>query len=100
MKSKEIFNAVVRIIGLAFAYHGLAEIPAAILRFCPAFPMPFKYMNFRSIIPSLFAVGIPLVIAYWMIRGAPWLMRLAYGEEEERNAAGKEEGRKMEMAER
>ena len=88
MNSKEIFSAAVRIIGLAFAYHGLSEIPPAIIRFCPAFPIPFRYLGFRTLIPSAFDIAIPLLIAYWMIRGAPWLMRLAYREEEARGKPG------------
>lgn len=81
MKSKDVFNVAVRIIGLAFLYQGLAAVPMAIMNFCPVYPPTWRMLNFHSIIPSIIMVGWPLVVAFWMIRGAPWLMRLAYRDE-------------------
>lgn len=77
MKSKEIFSVAVRIIGLIFLYQGLSSVPTAVGMVCPAFP----HFVFRNCLPALFVVGWPLVLAWWMVRGAPWLMRVAYGEE-------------------
>jgi hypothetical protein len=74
MKSKEIFGLAVRLIGLVFLYQGLAGVPNAINSICPVFP----HFIFRNILPSLWLVGWPLVVAYWLIRGAPALMDLAY----------------------
>jgi hypothetical protein len=76
MKPKDIFNLILRLIGLAFLYRALDTIPSAVLNFCPAFP----HFYFRNLFPSLLVVGWPLLIAWWLIRGAPWLMRLAYPE--------------------
>jgi len=82
MKSKDIFNVAVRIIGLAFLYQGLVQVPAAFGAFCPVMPPPsFRYLNFRSLLQSFIFIGWPLFIAWWMVRGAPWLMRLAYPED-------------------
>lgn len=77
MKSKDIFNVAIRIIGLAFLYQGLVMVPTAVGLFCPVFP----HFNFRTLLPSTFMVGWPLVVAWWMVRGAPLLMRLAYPSE-------------------
>ena len=82
MKSKEIFNVAVRIIGLAFLYQGLAQVPSAWNAFFLVFPpLGLRYVNFRSLVPSLVYIGWPLAVAWWMVRGAPWLMRLAYPED-------------------
>ena len=76
MKSKELFGLAVRIIGLVFLYQGLASVPTAAASICPVFP----HFYFRNLLPSLWLVGWPLAVAYWMVRGAPWLMRLAFPE--------------------
>lgn len=74
MKPHDIFNVAIRLIGLLFLYQGLSAVPAAFHNFCPAFP----HFNFRSLLPSLFLVGWPLVVGLWMVKGAPWLMKKAY----------------------
>lgn len=75
MKAHDIFGLVVRIIGVVFLYQGLSSLPNAINSICPAFPSFLP----RNIFPSLLLVGWPLLIGYWFIRGAPFLMRVAYG---------------------
>ena len=75
MKAKDIFGLVIRIFGIVFLYQGLNYVPSAINSICPAFP----HFLWRNIFPSVLMVGWPLAIGYWLIRGAPWLMRLAYG---------------------
>jgi hypothetical protein len=87
MTSKDIFGVVIRIIGLGFLYQALAFVPVAIERFCPIFPIPWSYLNFRSLIPSLFQIGWRLALAWWMVRGAPWLMRLAYPQTQNKTPA-------------
>jgi len=77
MKPKEIFNLIVRLLGLIFLYQGLAGVPMALATFCPRFPH-FIWINF---FPALIMVGWPLLAAYWLIRGAPPLSRWAYPEE-------------------
>lgn len=83
MKSKEIFNVAVRLIGLLFLYQGLSAVPNALGSVCPVFP----HFYFRNLLPALFMVGWPLVLAWWLVRGAPRLMRLAYPEESRRGGA-------------
>jgi hypothetical protein len=87
MTSKDIFSVVIRIVGLCFLYQGLAFVPVAITRFCPIFPIPLRYLDFRSLLPSLFQIGWPLTVAWWMLRGAPWLMRLAYPQTQSKTPA-------------
>lgn len=82
MKSKDVFSVAVRIIGLAFLYQGLSQVPSAFNALFLVFPPPsLKYVNFRSLVPSLIYIAWPLIVAWWMVRGAPWLMRLAYPDE-------------------
>jgi hypothetical protein len=75
MKAKDIFGLAVRIIGLAFLYQGLSAVPNAITSLCPG----LTHFYWRNLFPSLLIVGWPLFIGYWLVRGAPWLMALAYG---------------------
>lgn len=77
MKPKDIFNLVLRLIGLLFLYQGLASVPAAVQNFMPVFP----HFQFRTLFPSVVLIGWPLFIAWWLIRGAPWIMRIAYPEQ-------------------
>ena len=83
MTSKDVFNVAVRIVGLFFLYQALAAVPSAVANFCPVFP----YFNFRTLLPSAVMVGWPLAVAFYLIRGAPWLMRFAYRTEEKQRAA-------------
>ena len=78
MTSKDVFNVAVRIVGLLFLYQGLAAVPSAVANFCPVFP----HFNFRTLLPSAVMVGWPLAVAFYLIRGAPWLMRFAFSTEE------------------
>ena len=78
-----IFNLVVRIIGLIFLYQGLSAVPIAAANFWTLTPH-FMLQNFFR---TLFLVGWPLAIAYWMVRGAPWLMRLAFQNKPEPGAS-------------
>ncbi len=82
MKPRDIFSIAVRMIGLVFLYQGLSSVPTAVANICPVFP----HFYFRALWPASFLVGWPLVMAWWLVRGAPWLMRLAF-ESEDRTAA-------------
>ena len=86
--ARTIFDLAVRLIGLAFFYQGVSSVPMAVANFCPAFP----HFNFRTLIPSLFIVGWPLLIGWWLIRGAPWLMRLAFPADVDRPAQAERTG--------
>ena len=77
MKAKDIFGVAVRFIGLLFLYQSLSAVPSAITSVCPAFP----HFYWKNLLPSLIVVGWPLLVAYWLVRGAPLLMRLAYRED-------------------
>jgi len=80
MKSKEVFSLMVRFFGLVFLYQGLAAVPTAWATFCPVFP----HFLFRHLFGCLLLVAWPLAVGFWFVRGAPWLVRLAYAAEEER----------------
>jgi len=77
MKAKDIFGLVVRLVGLMFLYQALSAVPVGVAAFCPRFP----HFVWSNLIPALILVGWPLLAAYWLLRGAPPLMRWAYPDE-------------------
>ena len=77
MKAKDIFGLIVRLVGLMFLYQALSAVPVGVAAFCPIFP----HFVWRNLIPALILVGWPLLAAYWLLRGAPPLMRWAYPDE-------------------
>lgn len=77
MKSKELFKLGVRLLGLVFVYHGLMALPTAIVAIVPGTHVSIA----GGFIFAIFLVVWPLVVAYWLLRGAPLLMRIAYPDE-------------------
>jgi len=67
MNAKEIFQLAVRLLGLAFLYHGLMYAPLILVNF-----------SIWSLLPNLIMTAWPLAVAYWLVRGAPELMNLAF----------------------
>ncbi|PWU17247.1 MAG: hypothetical protein C5B50_11685 [Verrucomicrobia bacterium] len=78
LATRVIFNLIVRLIGLIFLYQGLTSVPIAVENFRSLMPH-FMFPNF---VRALWLVGWPFLIAWWMVRGAPWLMRLAFRDEQ------------------
>ncbi len=74
MKSRDVFDVAVRIIGLVFVFQGLSTLENVLANICTTFP----HLYFRLLWPSFVVAGWKLGLAYWMIQGAPWLVRLAY----------------------
>jgi hypothetical protein len=74
MKPRDILKLAVRLLGLVFLYQGLQAVPTAVVQFCAAIPS----MNSGMILTSLAITGWPLLVAYWLLRGAPLIMRIAY----------------------
>ena len=77
MKSRDIFTLMVRFFGLVCLYQGLDKVPSAWVAIYP----PFPHVVFGVWFACLLMVGWPLAIGIWLVRGAPWLVRLAYGPE-------------------
>ena len=74
MKEKEIFALAVRILGLVFLYHGLSGIPESITQ-CALYVFGSKttVVEFESV-----NAWCRLTIGFWLVRGAPSLMSIAY----------------------
>lgn len=74
MKPKSLFELAVKILGLVFVYHGLNSAPNSLGLVWDAlksfYPLPF-------LVTSLF-VAWPFLVAYWLLRGAPLLVNLAF----------------------
>jgi len=69
MKPKDIFILVIRVLGLVFLYHGLSALV----------PLLFSAAILPFAVSALMVVW-QLLLAYWLLRGAPLLMRIAYPE--------------------
>ncbi|MBP7825295.1 MAG: hypothetical protein KA236_01895 [Verrucomicrobia bacterium] len=72
MKSKDMLQLAVRLLGLVFLYRGLTPLPTLI-------PMVFSG-SVTNLLISVLMVGWPLLVAYWLLRGAPLILRIAYPE--------------------
>ena len=77
MTSKDIFKLAIRLLGLVFLYHGLIGLPVAI----PLFFSSAASNSFTAVLMLCW----PLLVAYWLLRGASILVRIAYPEVEERS---------------
>ena len=73
MKSKDLFKLAVRLLGLVFLYHGLLGLPTLL-------QLIFFSAGSGNIIMSILMLAWPLLVAYWLLRGAPLLIRIAYPE--------------------
>ena len=74
MKPRDIFNLAVRLLGLVFLYQGLQALPPAAIQFCGA----ILNINSGAILASLVTAGWPLLVSYWLLRGAPPILCTAY----------------------
>jgi hypothetical protein len=70
MKAKDIFRLAVRVLGLFFIYLGLSATPTVL-------PMLWSRSAPNAIVGALMVLW-PLVVAKWLLGGAPMLMRIAY----------------------
>ncbi len=77
MKQKEIFQLAVRLLGLAFVYQGLTALPISSQALYGAVLHPQHVID---LIVTMIAAAWPFIIAYWLLRGAPLLLRIAYPE--------------------
>ena len=77
MKPKDIFNLIVRLLGIVFLYQALAKVPFAFQAFFAGFP----HLSWPGPFSALVMVGWPLLVGYWLLRGAPPVVRIAYPDE-------------------
>lgn len=69
-----IFLVALRVLGLVFLWRSLEALPIAGAVFCDAAPRG----EVLAMILSVAEGAAPLLVAYWLLRGAPSLVRLAY----------------------
>jgi ABC-type sulfate transport system permease component len=75
MKPRDIFGLILRLMGLLFIYNALDKVPLAISSLRASFGM--------GLYTTLMIVVWPLLIAFWLFRGAPPISRMAYPREQE-----------------
>jgi len=83
MKPKDILQLAVRLLGLVFLYHGLRALPLAVGQIIGSFPRDLSLgipsgFSFRGFLVGVIMAGWPLLVSYWLLRGAPLIMRIAY----------------------
>ena len=83
MKPKDVFTLAVRLLGLVFLYHGLRDVPAALGQIAGSFPHRIgpdmtQHGNLGGFVIGVAMVAWPLLVAYWLLRGAPLVVRIAY----------------------
>ena len=71
---KDLFQLAVRILGLVFLYRGLSSLPMILTPISIA----LAGGQFVSFWITIFDAVWPLAVALWLLRGAPFIMRLAY----------------------
>lgn len=76
MKPRDILQLAIRLLGLVFLYQGLQTLPVAVGEICTA----VARMEVGMMLVGLLMIGWPLAVAYWLLRGAPLIMRIAYPE--------------------
>lgn len=83
MKPKDILQLAVRLLGLVFLYHGLQALPMAVGQIIGSFPHDLgrdmrSVFSFSGFFMGVIMAGWPLLVSYWLLRGAPLIMRIAY----------------------
>jgi hypothetical protein len=75
MKAKEVFGLMLRFFGLVCVYQGLDKVPAAAAAVLPQFP----HLSLGFLFVWFLSVAWPLAIGIYLVRGAPSVVRFAYG---------------------
>jgi hypothetical protein len=70
MTPKSVFSLAVRVLGLVFLFRGLSALPELLSIFSTG--------SVRSSLGIIIMIAWPLLVALWLIRGAPLLIRIAY----------------------
>lgn len=73
MKAKDIFGIAVRLLGLVFLYQAFLPFPNLVALVLSK--------NLGGVLLTVIGVGWYLIMANWLLRGAPLLLRMAYPEE-------------------
>jgi hypothetical protein len=85
MKTKDVFTLAVRLLGLWVLYQAISLVTGVGSLLWEAL-MTLMYSGiaqFGSAFVGLLQLGWFVAVALWLIRGAPWLLRLAYPEQAE-----------------
>jgi len=72
MNPQNVIPIGIRILGLVFLYHALMAVP----RFVLALVKSFSDLKLEALLSSTLLFVWPLLLAYWMLRGAPQLQRI------------------------
>jgi hypothetical protein len=79
MKAKDIFNLAVRLLGLYFIYLAAKQVPVLFAASAGASQIFF---------PVILTVAVYLGVAWWLLGGAPLLVKRAYPEASSQQPSG------------
>jgi hypothetical protein len=74
MKPHELFTLALRLAGLVFLYHALAGLPGGVFRILDRMSSTSTWGSVQNLISLLW----PFALAFWFLRGAKLVLRLAY----------------------
>jgi hypothetical protein len=74
MNPKSVFSVAVRLLGLVFLFRGLSSLPEVLSIFSTG--------SVGNFLTTAVELAWPFVVAYWLIRGAPLVIRTAYPDSE------------------
>ena len=85
MKSKDTIQLAVRLLGLVFLYHALRDLPSALALIFASFPHKLgggvsTRGSFAGFVSGAFVALWPFLVSWWLLRGAPLIMRVSYPE--------------------
>jgi hypothetical protein len=80
MKVRDIFGLVIRLLGVLFLYRAAENMPML----WRVFTMGYRHFAWSLFFDSLFIVAWPLVVAVWLLKGAPPAMKWAYPDADKR----------------
>ena len=74
MKPRDIFGLVIRLLGVLFFYRAAERVPLV----WSVLSMGLRHFAWAMFFDSLFMVIWQLAVAWWLVKGAPPVMKWAY----------------------
>jgi len=77
MKAPQIFDLALRLAGLIFLYFALSALPGGLFKMLDR----LATLSLWALIQTIVGIIWPFILAWWFLRGAPLVMRIAYPSE-------------------
>lgn len=77
MKAPQIFGLALRLTGLIFLYYALSGLPGSLFKMVDR----LVTLSLWALLQTIVGIIWPYILAWWFLRGAPFVMQLAYPNE-------------------